>query len=129
MSKSFLDLNFDVLNAATNNRYADDNDVRLINLGPIALFSKYKLTSSSGKHLENIEHGQIPCLIYTLLTAARGRDDLSIRFDRSRDRRQRELTNNKDIKGKFHVRILLKVIFGSAEHQEKGTYGLGYKQT
>ena len=32
-------LNFDVLHAATNNRYADGNDMRLVNLGPIALFS------------------------------------------------------------------------------------------
>ena len=32
-------------------------------------------------------------------------------------------------KGKFHVRIYLKDIFGSAEYQEKATYGLGYKLT
>ena len=33
---SYIDLNFDVVHAATNNRYADDNDIRLVNLGPIA---------------------------------------------------------------------------------------------
>ena len=33
---SHLDLNFDVLHAATNNRYADDDDIRIINLGGIA---------------------------------------------------------------------------------------------
>ena len=43
--------------------------------------------------------------------------------------RQRELTNNKNRKGKYHVTIMLKDIFGFAEHQEKGTYGLGYKLT
>ena len=43
---SYLDLNFDVLHAATNNRYVDGNDIRLVKLGPIALFSKYKLTTS-----------------------------------------------------------------------------------
>ena len=36
---SYLELNFDLLNAATGNRYADVNDIRLINQGVIALFS------------------------------------------------------------------------------------------
>ena len=31
--------------------------------------------------------------------------------------------NNKIIKGKYHVRIMLKDVFGFAEHQEKATYG------
>ena len=36
---SHSDVNFDVIYAATINRYADKNDIRLVNLGPIALFS------------------------------------------------------------------------------------------
>ena len=48
---SYFDLNFDVFHAVTNNRYADNNKIRLVNLGPVALFSNYKLTTSSGKHL------------------------------------------------------------------------------
>ena len=36
---SYIDLNFDVLQAATSNRHTDANDIRLVNLGPIALFS------------------------------------------------------------------------------------------
>ena len=39
------------------------------------------------------------------------------------------MSSNKSIKGKYHIRIYLKDIFGYAEHQEKGTYGLGYKLT
>ena len=65
--------------------------------------------------------------MYKLLTSSKDSDDLSIGFDRSRDRRKRELTNNKKNKGKYHIRIYLKDIFGFAEHQERGTYGLGYK--
>ena len=42
-------------------------------------------------------------------------------------RRQRELAHNKSQKGKYHVRIYLKDVFGFAEYQEKATYGLGYK--
>ena len=45
---------FDVLHAATNNRCIDGDDVRLVNEGPIALFSSYKLQSSSGKYIEQI---------------------------------------------------------------------------
>ena len=45
------------------------------------------------------------------------------------NRRQRELTNNKNIKGKNHVRLYLKDVFGSVEHHETGTYGFGYKLT
>ena len=126
---SYIELNFDVLHAATNNRYADGIDIRLANLGPIGLFSNYKLATSSGKHLEKIDHAHIVSLMYKLLSSSKGSDDLSIGFDRDRGRRQRELTNNKSQKGKYHVRIYLKDVFGFAEYQEKGTYGLGYKLT
>ena len=127
--KSYLDLNFDVLKATTNNRYVEGDDIWLISLAPIALFSSFKLTTSSGKHLENVDHSHIVSLMYKLLTSSRQSDDLSIDFDRSRERRKQELTNNKDIKGKYHIRIYLKDIFGFAEYQQKATYGLGYKLT
>ena len=127
--KSYIELNFDVLNATTSNRYADGADIWLINLGAIALFSNFKLTTSSGKHLENIDHAHIVSLMYKLLTSSRDSNDLSIGFDRDRNRRKRELGKNKNIKGKYHTRIYLKDIFRFAEHQEKATYGLGYKLT
>ena len=123
---SYLELNCDVLQAATNNRYVDNIDIKLVNLGSIALFNKHKLTLSSSKHLENIEHGHIACLMYKLLTTAGGCYVLSIVFHRDRDTRQQELTNNKKTKGKYHVRIYLKDKFGFAQHQLKGTYGLGH---
>ena len=126
---SYLELNFDVLRADNSNRYIDNNDIRLVNLGPIALFSNYKLTTNSGKHLENIDHAHTVSLIYKLITSSRGSDDLSIGFDRDRTRRRNELTNNKNIKGKYHDRIYLKDVIGYAEYQEKATYGLGYKLT
>ena len=126
---SYLDLNFDVLHAASNNRYADNNDIRLVNLGPVALFSNYKLTTRSGKQLEDVSHAHIVSLMYKLITTAQDMNDLSIGFDRDRTRRRNELTNNKYIKGKHHVRIYLKNVFGFVEWQTKGTYGLGYKLT
>ena len=126
---SYLEINVDVLQAATNNRYVDANDIRLVNLGPIALFSNYKLTTSSGKHLEEISHAHVVILMYKLLSSGKDSDDLSIGFDRNRGRRKNELSNNKSIKGKYHIRIYLKDFFGFVENQENGTYGLGYKLT
>ena len=60
---SFTEVNFDVLHAATNNRYADGNDVRLVNVGPIALFSNYKLTTSPEKHLGDKNYARIVSLM------------------------------------------------------------------
>ena len=127
--KSYLDFKFDVINAATNNRYKDADDIWLNNLAAIALFSNFKLTTISGKHLENIDHAHIVSLKYKLLTSSRDSDDLSIEFDRDRNGRKRELTNNKNTKGKYHMRFYLKDLFGFAEHQEKATCGLGCKLT
>ena len=59
--KSYLDLDFDVLHAATGNRYVDDDYIWLINLAAIALFSNNMLTISSRKHLEKIEQSHIVC--------------------------------------------------------------------
>ena len=121
---SYLDLNYDVLKAASDDRHADGDDIRLVNLGPFALFSNYKLTTGSDKRLENIEHAHIVCLMYKLQTKLERCDDLSIGFDRDRDRRKRVLTDNKNIKGKHHVRIYLRDIIGFAQFQEKGTHCL-----
>ena len=129
MLNIYIELNFDVLQAATCGRYVDNNDTRLVVLGPIAFLENYNLTTSSGKHLEGINHAHIVSLMYKLITSRRGSDDLSIGFDRSRDIRNYELTNNKNFKGKYHVRIYVKDVFGFAEQQKTGICGLGYKLT
>ena len=98
-------------------------------MGPVALFSNFKLTTSSGKHLEDISHAHLVSLMYKLITSSKNSNDLSIGFDYSRNRRRDELALNKNIKGKYHVKIMLKDVFGYAEHQEKATYGLGCKLT
>ena len=63
--------------------------------------------TSSGKHPEDITHTHVVSLMYKLITSARDTDDLSTGFDRDRCRRQRELTNNKTHKVKFHPQIYL----------------------
>ena len=123
---SYIELNFDVLHASTGNRYADGDDIRLVNLGPIALFSSYKLKNSSGKHLEEISRAHIASLMFKLLISNVGCHDLPIGFDRSRDRKKQELTITKKTN---IIRIYLGDIFGFGEHQKTATYGLGYKLT
>ena len=50
---SNLDFKFEVVKAVDNSRYANDIDVRLVNLGPIDLFSVYRMTKSCGKKLKD----------------------------------------------------------------------------
>ena len=50
------------------------------------------------------------------MSSAEDSNVLFIGFDRDRGRRQRELTNNKNQKGRYHVRIMLKDVFGFAEY-------------
>ena len=126
---SYLDLNFEVFKRSDNSRYANGDDTKLVNLAPTALFSDFKLTTSSGRHLEDISHAHIVSLMYKLIRSAKDSDDLSLAFDRDRNRRKQELTNNKNLKGRYHLRFTLKGLIGFAEHQEKATYGLGYKLT
>ena len=124
-----MDLNIEVIKKADNSIYGNGNDISLVNLGPIALFSNLKLTTSSGTHLEDISHAHIVSLMYKLITSRKDSDDLSIGFDLSKNRRRDELAQSKNIKGKYHHRITLRDVFGFAEYQEKATYGLGYKLT
>ena len=126
---SYLDLNFEAVKRADNSRYANGNDIRLVNLGPIALFSNFKLTTSSGNHLEDISHVHLVFLMYEQITFSKHSDDLSIGFDRNRNRRKDELAQNKNVKGKYHPIIMPKDVFSFVECQEKATYGLGYNLT
>ena len=126
---SYLDLNFEVVKRADNSRYAISKDIRLLNLGLIALSNNFILKTGSGKHFEDFSHAHIVSLMYKLISASKDCDGLSIGFDRNRKRRRDELTANKSLEGKYHLRIMLEDAFGFAEHQEKATYGLGCKLT
>ena len=129
MLNIYLALNFEVIKRADNSREANGDDIRLVNLRIIALFSCFILTTSCGKHLEDFSHAHIVSLRYKLIRSAKDTDDLSIAFDRDCNRRGDELIHNKNVRGKYHLRIKLKEIFGFAEHQEKANYGLGWKLT
>ena len=116
---SFPKLNFEVIEKAYNFRYGNGNDEKFVSLESIALFSNFRLTASSGKHLEDVGHAHFISIMYKRTSSAKDAEDLSISFDRSRDRRKQKLTNNKNVKMKYYLRIMLKDIFGFAEHKEK----------
>ena len=42
----YLHLNFELIGKAEKSRYGNNNDLRSVNLGPIAFFSTFKLTTS-----------------------------------------------------------------------------------
>ena len=94
MLNSYLELNFEVIKKPDNSRYANGNAIRLFNLGSTALFSNFKLTASSGKHLEDFSHAHIVSVMYKLITTSRDSADLLIGFDRGRNRRGDELSKN-----------------------------------
>ena len=127
LQNSYISLEFEVLKN-DDTRYADGDQISLVNFGPVALFSEAKLTTSSGKHLEKVDNLHPISLMYKLLTSNQQTSQLMYGFEESQATRRQELTNNKTEKGTFFVRIKLTDIFGFAD-QEKITYGLGYSLT
>ena len=124
LQNSYISLEFEVLKN-DNTRYVDNDQISLVNFGPVALFSEAKLTTSSGKHLEKVDNLHTVSLMHKLLTSQQQTSQLMYGFEESVNVRREELTNNKTEKGTFFVRIKLTDIFGFAD-QEKITYGLGY---
>ena len=94
MLKRYLDLKFEVIKRIDISTDVNDNDIRLVNLGSIALSSNFKLTTSSGKRLEDINNAHIVSLMYKLITNSKNSDDLSIGLDRIRNRTKDELAQN-----------------------------------
>ena len=77
MKDSYLELGFNVTHrAGALVRHVNDNHIRLVNLVPIALFNKYKSTSSSGKEIQQINNAHVNCLLYKLKSNSRDSEDL-----------------------------------------------------
>ena len=95
MKDNYLELDFNVTQTAgAQARYAGSYHKRLVNLGPVALFIIYSLTSSSGKETEEIDNAVVICLMHKLISSNRDSVDSSFSFHRSNEARERELTNN-----------------------------------
>ena len=64
LKDSYLEFDFSVTHrAGAHDRYVDNDHIGLVKLGPVALFSKYRLTSSSGKEIEEIDNAHVISLI------------------------------------------------------------------
>ena len=61
--RSCLDLNCEVIKKTDNSRYANGNDLKLVNMGPIALIITFETKTSSRRLLEDISHAQIVSLM------------------------------------------------------------------
>ena len=120
LQNSFISVEFEVLKN-DDTRYVDNNELSLVNFGPVALFSEAKLTTSSGKHLEKFDNSHPISLMYKLFTSSQQNSQLMYGFEESTTIRRQELTNNKTEKVTFFVRIKLKDLFGFAD-QEKITH-------
>ena len=105
LSNSCLVVNFEVIRKVDKSRYANGNVIRLVNIGRIALFSTFKLTTRFERHIENISYAHIVPLMYTLMTSNKVCKDLSIGFDRecNINIRRDELTNNKNVKANIII--------------------------
>ena len=59
-----------------NTRYANNDQISLVIFGPVALFSEAKLTTASGKHLENVENLHTISLLYNCSTSNQQTNEL-----------------------------------------------------
>ena len=63
LQNSYISIEFEVLKQ-NNTRYVDNDQISLVNFGPIALFNVAELVTGSGKHLENVDNLHAVCLTY-----------------------------------------------------------------
>ena len=100
MKDSYLELYFNVTHrAGAHASYVENDNIRLLNVGLVALFKKYRLTSSSGKEVEESDNAHVICLLHELISSSNDSYDLSIGSHRSKGVREGKLTKNKTTKG------------------------------
>ena len=94
LQNSYILLDFEVLKQ-DDTRYADGDQIRFNNFGPVALFSEVKLTAVSEKHLEKVDDLHTLSLKSKLLTSGLQTSELMYVFEESQVIRRLELTANK----------------------------------
>ena len=100
LQNSYISLEFEVLKN-DDTIYVDGDQLLVVNFGPVALFSEVRLTTSSGKHLKEVDNLLPTSLMYKLLTSNQQTSQLMYGFEESQATRRQELTNNKTEKGTF----------------------------
>ena len=66
LQTSYISVDFEVVKI-DDTRYVDNDQIALVNFGPVALFSEAKLTNSSWKHLKKVDNLHIISIMHKLL--------------------------------------------------------------
>ena len=74
-----------MVRAADETEYAVNNIKKLLKLGPSALSSKLKLSTSNGSSFENFDHLYVVSLMYKPLISGLNQKDFYNGFERNRD--------------------------------------------
>ena len=61
MEDSYPEIEFDVFPDDDTEKFSAAVNMKLVKLGPIALFGESELSSSSGKEIEKIDHAHLVC--------------------------------------------------------------------
>ena len=91
--ESYLQIEVDVLKN-DNTRFVNGSRISLVNMGVLALFSEARLSTSSDKTLESINHLHIGSLMYKLLTSPKDYSDPLSGFEKDLTKREEQLANN-----------------------------------
>ena len=67
----------------------------------VVLIIDYCLTTGIGMFLERIDHGQVLCLLYILLTKSKDNDDITFGFDESNQQHKEVLNKKKGSAGQW----------------------------
>ena len=110
LQNSFISLEFEVLRN-DDSRFVDGDEISSVNFGQISLFSEAKLTTSSGKHFEKVDNLHPISLMIKLLTSTSQTSQFLYGFEESTVVRRQELTNNKNEKRTFFVRIKQRLVW------------------
>ena len=82
------------MRVAEETEYTMNKNKRSVHLGPIALFKESEFSFSGGKSLEKNDLSLVRSLMYKLLNSGLDQIDLSVGLDRSRGKRQIEISNS-----------------------------------
>ena len=87
LQNSYISFEFEVLKN-DDTRSADGDQICLVNVWPVALFSEAKLVTSSGKHLEKVDNVHPICLMSKLLTSTQQTRQLKTRTNNKQNRKR-----------------------------------------
>ena len=123
---SYLEIEF-VVSDDAGGVFANDDNIRLVNYGMMALFSSVKLETSGGRTIEYIDHCHPNLLMYKLLTSTD--DEYESGFVRDQGNRDNQLKSDHIAAERSHMYMMIKMsdLFGIVNDLEKIIYGLGFK--